>query len=67
MSDIDEYSQLLKQEASCPLYNLVRRWVYDEYDQLIEQKRKAPKIVEDLDGRIPLLGLAGPFQMACGA
>jgi len=67
MSDVDEYSQLLKQEAACPLYNCVRRWVYDEYDQLIEQKRKAPKIVEDLDGRIPLLGLAGPFQMACGA
>merc|ERR1719353_1969118 len=60
-------SHLLHLEASCPLYNLIRRWVYDEYDVLIEQKRKAPKIVDtNLDGRIPLLGLAGPFQMACG-
>jgi CCR4-NOT complex subunit CAF16 len=67
ISDIDEYSQLLKEEANCPLYNLIRRWVYDEYDVLIEQKRKAPKIVDtNLDGRIPNLGLAGPFQMACG-
>jgi len=68
MSEVDEYTQLLKQEGSCPLYALIRRWVYAEYDQLIEQKRKAPKIMEpDLDGRIPLLGLAGPFQTVCGA
>jgi CCR4-NOT complex subunit CAF16 len=66
MSEVEEYTQLLNEKVACPLYNLVRRWVYDEYDRLIEQNAKAPKIVQSLDGRIPNLGLAGPFMTTCG-
>merc|ERR1719463_17869 len=66
LSEVEEYTQLLSEGRPCPLYNLVRRWVYDEYDQLIEQKAKAPKVDKSLDGRIPNLGLAGPFMMTCG-
>jgi CCR4-NOT complex subunit CAF16 len=66
MSEVEEYTQLLNQGQPCPLYNLVRRWVYDEYDRVIEHKAKAPKVAQSLDGRIPNLGLAGPFMMACG-
>merc|ERR1711988_361858 len=66
MSEVEEYTQLVKDQQPCPLYNLVRKWVYDEYDCLIEQKAKAPKISRSNDGRIPNLGLAGPFMMTCG-
>jgi CCR4-NOT complex subunit CAF16 len=66
MSEVEEYTQLLQQKTSCPLYNLVRKWVYDEYDRLIEHKAKAPKIEQSLDGRVPNLGLAGPFMMSSG-
>lgn len=66
MSEVEEYTQLINQGQPCPLYNLVRRWVYDEYDRLIEHKAKAPKVEQSLDGRIPNLGLAGPFMMTSG-
>lgn len=66
IDEVEEYSQLLKEQKPCPLYNLVRRWVYDEYDVLIERAAKAPKVVESMDGRIPNLGLAGPFMQVCG-
>lgn len=66
MDELQEYAQLLEEGKSCPLYNLIRKWVYDEYDMLADQAAKRPKIEKSTDGRIPNLGLAGPFMMTSG-
>lgn len=64
LDDLAEYKELLSEGATSPLYTLVRKWVYaDSVDgsELIRQNA-----VEDLDGRIPNLGLAGPIQLRSG-
>jgi CCR4-NOT complex subunit CAF16 len=66
-SEIQEYHQLCDEGCSTPLYSTVRRWIYAEY---AESEGAQPWRVTDeksiADGRIPNLGLAGPFQTACG-
>jgi CCR4-NOT complex subunit CAF16 len=68
MSEVTEYHRLCQEGCSTPLYDTVRGWIYAEY---AESKGAKPwRTVDEksiADGRIPNLGLAGPFQMACGA
>jgi CCR4-NOT complex subunit CAF16 len=65
MDEVEEYAQLIAQGDSTPLYSLVRRWIYDEYGASAQMPWR--KLNDSLDGRIPNLGLAGPFQTVCGA
>jgi len=65
MSEVTEYTELLESNDPTPLYSLVRRWVYAEYDA--ESGAKPWRnIVESKDGRVPNLGLAGPFMSSSG-
>jgi CCR4-NOT complex subunit CAF16 len=64
MDQVTEYDELIASNNSTPLYSLVRKWVYAEYGETDAQPwRKADT---SLDGRIPNLGLAGPYQTTCG-
>jgi len=67
MSEVAEYKELCANGCSTPLYSLIRRWIYAEYDAA--QGAKPWRIVDEksmVDGRIPNMGLAGPFQTTCG-
>jgi len=64
MSEVSEYDALLSAADTTPLYSLVRRWIYAEYGASEEKPWR--KVNDSLDGRIPNLGLAGPFQTVCG-
>lgn len=68
ISEVTEYSQKIESGVSCPLYELVRGWVHSEYEAIkdSEPPKKNLKMDESLDGRIPNLGLAGPFMMMSG-
>jgi hypothetical protein len=65
MEEVEEYSQLMAAGDSTPLYSLIRRWIYGEYGEN-ETLKPWRKVNESLDGRIPALGLAGPFMLTCG-
>jgi len=65
MSEVDEYAQLTAEGNSTPLYSLVRRWIYAEYDK-DGGDRPWRKLADLSDGRVPNLGLAGPFQTCSG-
>merc|ERR1711924_408717 len=56
MEEVREYSRLLEEGVRSPLYSLVGRWIYAEYEEL-EKKPKAPQSMPGLDGRVPNLGL----------
>jgi CCR4-NOT complex subunit CAF16 len=62
MEELDEYSQLIADGDMTPLYSLVRKWVYAEYGASGDAKPWR-KLETSEDGRIPNLGLAGPFQV----
>jgi CCR4-NOT complex subunit CAF16 len=67
MSDVPEYHQLHSAGCSTPLYSMIRKWIYAEYAE--SQGAKPWRTVDEksmVDGRIPNLGLAGPFQTASG-
>lgn len=67
MDEVSEYSQLLAEGNSTPLYSLVRKWIYAEYSESESTGLKPwRKLDTSLDGRLPNLGLAGPFQMTSG-
>jgi len=68
ISEVTEYSQKIENGVQCPLYELVRGWVHSEYEAIkaSEPAQKSLKMDESLDGRIPNLGLAGPFMMMSG-
>jgi len=67
MDEIEEYSKLCQGGSMTPLYSLIRGWMYAEYD-----KDSSAKPWRDLDekalndGRVPNLGLAGPFMTSSG-
>jgi CCR4-NOT complex subunit CAF16 len=67
ISDVAQYSKLCNEKCSTPLYSLIREWIYSEYGESNGAKpwrqtdEKAMR-----DGRIPNLGLAGPFQCTSG-
>jgi CCR4-NOT complex subunit CAF16 len=60
MDQVDEYDQLITEGNNTPLYSLVRKWVYSEYGAT--ESKPWRKVDTSLDGRIPNLGLAGPYQ-----
>lgn len=66
MDEVEDYSQLLSQGSATPLYSLVRSWIYIEYSSDESEAKPWRKLDDSLDGRLPNLGLAGPFQMQCG-
>jgi CCR4-NOT complex subunit CAF16 len=67
MEEIDEYSKLCESGCSTPLYTLIRGWIYAEYDGDSTSKpwRTLDKNAMN-DGRVPNLGLAGPFMTSSG-
>jgi len=65
MDEVSEYHDLCKEGNATPLYSLVRRWIYQEYDAS-EGAQPWRKLAKTEDGRLPNLGLAGPFQMTSG-
>jgi len=67
MTEIGEYAKLCKHGCLTPLYSLIRGWMYAEYDGSCGAKpwRKLDEAAIK-DGRVPNLGLAGPFQTVSG-
>jgi len=67
MEEVDEYSKLCEDGCLTPLYSLVKGWMYAEYDQPSDLKpwRKVDE-KSLIDGRVPSLGLAGPFMTSSG-
>jgi len=61
MDEVEEYKRLLSSGDSTPLYSLVRGWIYAEYGA--DDSKPWRKLDKGDDGRVPNLGLAGPFQM----
>lgn len=67
ISEVEEYTELCSGGNSTPLYSLIRSWIYSEYDVAGDAKPWRTLDEKSLrDGRIPNLGLAGPFQTASG-
>lgn len=65
MDEVEEYSKLLAAGDMTPLYSMVRHWIYAEYGANADSKPWR-KLDTSEDGRIPNLGLAGPFQLRSG-
>jgi CCR4-NOT complex subunit CAF16 len=66
-SEVEEYTKLCNEGCLTPLYSLIRGWVYSEYegsDSLKPWRKIDEKAL--IDGRVPNLGLAGPFQTISG-
>jgi len=66
-TDLQEYTQLCQSGCNTPLYTMIRGWIYGEYAE--SNGAKPWRVVDEkslADGRIPNLGLAGPFQTTCG-
>jgi len=67
MDEIQEYSELCANGCLTPLYSLIRGWMYAEYDKDLGAKPWRNMDEKSLsDGRVPNLGLAGPFQTSSG-
>jgi len=65
MSEVQEYEQLINSGNPTPLYNVVREWIYSEY--AVDGSAQPWRKLDDIkDGRLPNLGLAGPFVMRSG-
>lgn len=65
MDEVEEYSKLIADGDLTPLYSMIRHLIYSEYGANIDSKPWR-KLDASNDGRVPNLGLAGPFQMQCG-
>jgi len=65
MDEIEEYTKLCSNGCLTPLYSLVRGWMYAEYDK-DAGAQPWRDLADDRDGRVPNLGLAGPFQTSSG-
>jgi len=64
---VQEYDKLIAEGCGTPLYTMIRNWIYSEYAG--DDGAKPWRVVDEkslLDGRVPNMGLAGPFQTACG-
>merc|ERR1711865_487837 len=65
--EIKEYTDLCEKGCLTPLYSLFRGWMYAEYDKDAGAQPWRDMDAKSLvDGRVPNLGLAGPFQ-TCSA
>lgn len=65
MSEVQDYAELCASGDPTPLYSVIRKWIYSEYDRDGEAKPWR-KMDVSLDGRVPNLGLAGPMMMTSG-
>jgi len=65
MSEVPEYAELQESGDPTPLYSLVRRWIYSEYDA-DSGAQPWRKVDDSKDGRVPNLGLAGPMMTSSG-
>jgi len=65
MSDISEYDDLIAAGSPTPLYNMIRGWIYSEYEA-DGDAQPWRKLEDTADGRRPNLGLAGPFATVSG-
>jgi CCR4-NOT complex subunit CAF16 len=66
-SEVEDYHKSIAEGCSTPLYSTIRKWIYSEYAE--SNGAKPWRVVDEksmADGRIPNLGLAGPFQTSCG-
>jgi len=67
MDQVAEYSQLANSEQNhTPLYSLVRKWIYAEYEADGPEAKPWRKMADLSDGRLPNLGLAGPIMTRSG-
>eukprot|EP00931_Biecheleriopsis_adriatica_P004517 TRINITY_DN106176_c0_g1_i1.p1 TRINITY_DN106176_c0_g1~~TRINITY_DN106176_c0_g1_i1.p1 ORF type:complete len:579 (-),score=106.44 TRINITY_DN106176_c0_g1_i1:56-1792(-) len=67
MDEIEEYSKLCNEGCLTPLYSLIRQWMYSEYDESAGAKPwRSMDEKSFVDGRVPNLGLAGPYMTASG-
>lgn len=69
MDELEEYSKLLADGSPTPLYSLIRGWIYAEYDKDNTAVSKPWRVIDAKsmqDGRVPNLGLAGPFMTTSG-
>jgi CCR4-NOT complex subunit CAF16 len=64
IDEVEAYSNLIADGDKTPLYSMVRKWIYAEYGA--SDAKPWRKNETSNDGRIPNLGLAGPFQMMSG-
>jgi len=67
MNEVEEYSKLCSDGSLTPLYSLIRSWIYSEYDK--DMGAQPWRQVDEkalMDGRIPALGLAGPYMTTSG-
>lgn len=65
IAELSGYDNLIAQGHKTPLYDLVRGWIYAEYDA--DGDAKPWRNLDDTtDGRRPNLGLAGPFVLGSG-
>merc|ERR1711937_1113490 len=67
MDEVEEYSKLCSDRNLTPLYSLIRSWIYSEYDK--DMGAQPWRQVDEkalMDGRIPALGLAGPYMTTSG-
>jgi len=65
MDEVEEYSKLVADGDLTPLYSMVRQKIYAEYGADADSKPWR-KLNTSNDGRVPALGLAGPFQQMSG-
>mmetsp|Transcript_27517 Transcript_27517/g.69097 ORF Transcript_27517/g.69097 Transcript_27517/m.69097 type:complete len:557 (+) Transcript_27517:47-1717(+) len=65
MAELAEYDELIAAGNSTPLYSLIRRWIYAEYEA-DSGAQPWRKLDDTSDGRRPNLGLAGPFVQMSG-
>merc|ERR550537_854379 len=62
LAEVKEYDELIAKGCHTPLYSLIREWIYSEYGADAGAKPWR-KMDDNSDGRLPMLGLAGPFVM----
>jgi CCR4-NOT complex subunit CAF16 len=66
IDDVEGYAALLANGARSPLYQLVRTWIYAEYEERKGEFKNQDPAKASLDGRRPNLGLAGPVCLRSG-
>jgi len=65
VAEVAEYDQLTAGGCTTPLYTLMRKWIYAEYE-VAAGEQPWRKMEDTSDGRRPNLGLAGPFVTTSG-
>ena len=58
MEEVSEYHELIAQGHPTPLYSVIRKWIYSEYEVDGSGYKPWRKLEDTSDGRRPALGLA---------